>query len=158
MSNRTDFDAQAVELVELFDSFSDNGYVNDQRVVARLEHELHNAFCAGQEMTSRENGSILSKVNDAIGRAGIHCAIFYWEAIDQIAEERDASRLRVVELERRLGDCLVECDRLLRATSADRVRELEAALQSLLTIRDLHGYQSREEQAIYTTAQVILDK
>jgi hypothetical protein len=33
--------------------------------------------------------AVASKVNDAIGRAGIHCALFYWEAIDQLAAQRD---------------------------------------------------------------------
>lgn len=115
MSNRTDFETQAVELMELFDSWTDTGQYGNARA-QRLETELRNAFVAGQEEP------------------------------------------RVQELEHRLAECLGECERLLRATSADRVRELEAALQSLLKIRDGSGYQSREEQAIYTTAQVILNK
>lgn len=47
---------------------------------------------------SKVNGEIISKVNDAINRAGIHCALYFWEAIDQIASERDQLR--------------AECDRL----------------------------------------------
>lgn len=40
----------------------------------------------------RQNGVIMSNVNDAVNRAGIHCAIYWWEAIDQIAGERDQLR------------------------------------------------------------------
>lgn len=53
----------------------------------------------------RQNGSILSNVNDAIGRAGIHCAITFVEAIDQIAGDRDDARSAFASL-------LVERDRL----------------------------------------------
>lgn len=34
-----------------------------------------------------------SSVNEAIGRAGIHCAVTFAEAIDQIAAERDRFRM-----------------------------------------------------------------
>jgi hypothetical protein len=37
------------------------------------------------------DGRIISEVNAAVGRAGIHCAITFVEAIDQIARERDAA-------------------------------------------------------------------
>lgn len=40
---------------------------------------------------------VTSRVNDAIGRAGIHCALYYWEAIDQLAAERDKLRTQIEE-------------------------------------------------------------
>lgn len=42
----------------------------------------------------RENSGLITKINDAVNRAGIHCAVYYWEAIDMIAADRD--RLRAV--------------------------------------------------------------
>lgn len=43
----------------------------------------------------RRHGQILSDVNEAIGRAGIHCAITLVEALDRIREERDSLRAEV---------------------------------------------------------------
>jgi len=48
MSNRTDFDALAEELLEQFDCMTEDGSGRDARQ-ERLEAELHNAFVAGQE-------------------------------------------------------------------------------------------------------------
>ncbi len=47
---------------------------------------------------------ICSKVNDAINRAGIHCALFYWEAIDQLAAQR--------------RDALTSCARMAKVVEA----------------------------------------
>jgi hypothetical protein len=37
----------------------------------------------------RENRSIIGSVNEALNRAGIHCALTFTEAIRQIAQDRD---------------------------------------------------------------------
>ncbi len=73
----------------------------------RCAHEIVQMFTRAVPELLRDhrfNGTCLSKVNDAIGRAGIHSALYYWDAIDQIAAERDALHARVTELERQLAD------------------------------------------------------
>ena len=44
------------------------------------------------EAEAKLGNEIAAKVNDAINRAGIHCALYYWEAIDRITAERDTLR------------------------------------------------------------------
>lgn len=50
------------------------------------------------------NRNILASVNDAINRAGIHCAITFAEAIDRIALERDNAREELKALRRSIKD------------------------------------------------------
>jgi hypothetical protein len=57
--------------------------------------ETHHCHVPSIEDLIRERhqaNDTLSKVNDAIGAAGIHCGLYFWEAIRQIAQERDEAR------------------------------------------------------------------
>lgn len=64
----------------------------------------------------RENGTILASVNEAINRAGIHCAVTYSEAIGMIAAQRLSEqdktlvkicvRFRIKELNEAIERCL----------------------------------------------------
>lgn len=57
------------------------------------EVERHRQRVAELDENLRAFGRIESGVNAAINRAGIHCAISFEEAIDQIAAERDRLQL-----------------------------------------------------------------
>jgi hypothetical protein len=52
----------------------------------------------------RENRAIISNVNEAIRRAGIHCALTFWDAIDQIATQRNELRAALLEACNELDD------------------------------------------------------
>jgi hypothetical protein len=49
VSNRTDFDALARELIEMFQLDADMENETGETLLERLQRELHNAFVAGQE-------------------------------------------------------------------------------------------------------------
>lgn len=74
-------------------------------IAAPDAHEVATQLDAAIEVSQRldqerrENGSIISRVNDAIGRAGIHCALFFWDAIDQLAADRDSLRQQLAALQ-----------------------------------------------------------
>lgn len=55
MSNRTDFDVLARELVDMFRLDPRCGDVVTGKLLWRLERELHNAFIAGQESMGAPN-------------------------------------------------------------------------------------------------------
>lgn len=58
------------------------------------------------ELEHRQNGIIISNVNEAIGRAGIHCAITFWDAIDRISAERRAALAHAERLTGIIGKLL----------------------------------------------------
>jgi hypothetical protein len=69
MSNRTDFDRIAAELVEMFklDPTASNGLPHPgSRLLARLETELHDAFVAGEEQAEREIAKLRAALKEAL--------------------------------------------------------------------------------------------
>lgn len=78
--------ASLQRLVDVLEA-ADARHTADLAEVARLDSEV-----AKLRVDAKQNGQILSNVNEAIGRAGIHCAITFVEAIDQIRAERDQLR------------------------------------------------------------------
>jgi hypothetical protein len=65
MSNRTDFNALAIELIEMFRL--DAGTESDigDTLLWRLKRELHNAFVAGQEQDATQPAPIPTVPRDA---------------------------------------------------------------------------------------------
>lgn len=87
-----------------------------------------------ERLTSEQrlNGEISANVNDAINRAGIHCALYYWEAIDQIAADRDALRsqlasaLSAKDEACRIAERVIADSQVLPSTDSDRIHQLAA--------------------------------
>jgi hypothetical protein len=92
--------------------------LKSQLSTALRERDEARGECERMRAERDENGSIISKVNDAIGRAGIHCAITFWEAIDQIAAERDRLQSRAANLTSEDREALIDAQRWERALRA----------------------------------------
>lgn len=75
--------------------------------------------------------AICSKVNEAINRAGIHCAVYYWEAIDQIAADRDAAIAEVQRLRLTCRDLDAERDRLRQAVGIAEARAERSVVEAI---------------------------
>jgi hypothetical protein len=75
--------------------------------VQRERDEARLALASVAEHRS-QNAAVISAVNDAIGRAGIHCAITFVEAIDQIAKERDEAIERAREGRHHVDSAMLE--------------------------------------------------
>lgn len=69
MSNRTDFDALAAELVEMYRLDLDSENCVGDKLLWRLQAELHNAYAAGQESVGRESrAAVLRNAADQLER------------------------------------------------------------------------------------------
>lgn len=86
--------------------------------IRRLESERDEA-----RARNRENGTIIAAVNEAVGRAGIHCAVTLWEAVDQIAAERNAA-----------GGALARIGEVLAANGCD----CDESPEDLASVTDEH--------------------
>jgi hypothetical protein len=92
MSNRTDFDELARELVEMFHLDPGLEYPNTMRLQERLERELHNAYVAGEEGSpihgERAHGRVVVAAPDAERTAELRPSIFIVVYKDRHTDDR----------------------------------------------------------------------
>ena len=79
------------------------------------------------EADAKLGNEIAAKVNDAINRAGIHCALYFWEAIDQIAAERNDLRSEAMALRKQT------------ARTAEVVRSFRDAIETAVRYNQNRG-------------------
>jgi len=79
----TDQSKLAREVIEKYGVDADKPSVHLARAVLALEKR------------AVETAEILTKVNEALNRAGFYAAEYYWDVIDRLAKERDELRSSV---------------------------------------------------------------
>lgn len=92
------------------------------RDAARVESQKHldENRALRVKLGEASQAGVISSVNEAIQRAGIHCAVTFAEAIDMIAAERDDARKQNVALRAVRDRMQAEFDELRPFVSAAR--------------------------------------